>query len=227
MTEITSSNEMAWLQEQLRLGMSGGRFPAGSWLRQDALAEQYGVSRFVVRGALERLAELGSIEHVPNRGYRVRHWSQEEREELTEARLVIEQAMVPLMVARRTPAGLAAARRALQDFEHAARGRDGVAMTMANHAFHRALADLAGNAALARQVNWLREQGLRGAGPGWPQAGGVERSLEEHREMLAALEADDPIALQGVIHRHLTAWRQRPRVVKQEDAARQGDEPET
>lgn len=209
MTEPTHSNELAWLQEQLRLGMSGGRFPAGSWLRQDALAEQYGVSRFVVRGALERLAELESIEHVPNRGYRVRHWSLEERRELTEARLVIEQAMLPLMMARKTPTGLAEARRALHDFERAAESLDGEALAMTNHAFHRALADLAGNAALARQVNWLREQGLRGAGPGWPKAGGVARSLAEHREMLAALESNDPVALQGAIQRHLTAWQER------------------
>ncbi|MDR5903436.1 GntR family transcriptional regulator [Halomonas icarae] len=211
MLKSTSGNEIAWLQERLRLGMSGGRFPAGSWLRQDTLAEQYGVSRFVVRGALERLAEMGSIEHVPNRGYRVRHWSRREREELTEARLVIEQAMVPLMMARKTPAGVAMVRRAMVGFEKAVREQDGEAMALANHGFHRALADLAGNAALARQVNWLREQGLRGAGPGWPRVAGVERSLREHRDMLSALEADDPMALQGVIHQHLTAWQERPR----------------
>ncbi|RTQ98192.1 GntR family transcriptional regulator [Halomonas nitroreducens] len=220
MTEITSSNEIAWLQEQLRLGMSGGRYPADSWLRQDALAEHYGVSRFVVRGALERMAELGIIEHIPNRGYRVRHWSEAERRELTEARLVIEQALVPLMMARKTPAGLTAAYQALDDFEKAAEALDGEAMAITNHAFHRALADLAGNEVLAGQVNWLREQGLRGAGPGWPQAGGVARSLAEHREMLAALEADDPVALQGAIHRHLTAWQQRTRAVASDQADR-------
>ncbi|TFH86907.1 GntR family transcriptional regulator [Billgrantia azerbaijanica] len=209
MNEEHQGKDQAWLQAQLRIGMSGGRFPAGSWLRQDALAEQYGVSRFVIRGALERLSEAGAIEHVPNRGYRVRHWSHDERRELTEARLVLELAMVPLMLARKTPAGLARVREARDRFERAASRRDGEAMVIANHAFHRAMAELAGNGPLADQANWLREQGLRGAGPGWPQVGGIERSLQEHRDMVQALEEGDVLALQGAIQRHLTAWRSR------------------
>ena len=58
-------------------------------------------------------------------------------------------------------------------------------------------------------MNWLREQGMRGAGPGWPKAGGVERSIREHYAMVEALEAGDVLGLQGAIQRHLTAWQER------------------
>ncbi|ODC05017.1 hypothetical protein BFW38_17235 [Terasakiispira papahanaumokuakeensis] len=202
-------HDMQWMLEQLRLGMSAGIYPAGSWMRQDSLAENYQVSRFLVRGALERLAELGSLEHVPNRGYRVRHWQYQERLALTEARISIELALIPLMMARQTPEGLIKAQRAQDQFEAAVTSQDGPAMVKANHQFHRALAALAGNEFLAHQVNWLREQGLQGAGPGWPQTGGLERSIEEHRLMLEALLSRDPISLQQVIQQHLSAWKQR------------------
>lgn len=201
--------DQGWLQEQLRIGMGGGRFPADSWLRQDALAELYGVSRFVVRGALERLSEVGAIEHVPHRGYRVRRWSHQERLELTEARLVVELAMAPLMLARRTEPLMKPVRQACAQFEQAASECDGEAMFLSNHAFHRALAALACNRQLADQVNWLREQGMRGAGPGWPKAGGVERSIREHYALIEALDAGDVLGLQGVLQRHLTAWKER------------------
>lgn len=206
---VRQDKDQSWLQEQLRIGMGGGRFPADSWLRQDALAELYGVSRFVVRGALERLSESGAIEHVPHRGYRVRRWSHQERLELTEARLVVELAMAPLMMARRTEPLMAPVRKACVQFEHAAGEGDGEAMFLSNHAFHRALAVLAGNRQLADQMNWLREQGMRGAGPGWPKAGGVERSIREHYAMVEALDAGDIVGLQGVVQRHLTAWQER------------------
>lgn len=209
MPDHENGHDMHWMLEQLRLGMSAGLYPAGSWMRQDALAEDYQVSRFLVRGALERLAELGSLEHVPNRGYRVRHWQYRERLALTEARISIEIALIPLMMARQTPGGLIQAQKAQDQFETAVASQNGPAMVKANHQFHRALAALAGNEFLAHQVNWLREQGLQGAGPGWPQTGGLERSIEEHRLMLDALLNRDPIRLQQVVQQHLSAWQQR------------------
>jgi DNA-binding GntR family transcriptional regulator len=48
-----------------------GDFPLGSWLRQEHLAQRFGVSRQPVREALNRLQVIGMIEAVPHRGARV------------------------------------------------------------------------------------------------------------------------------------------------------------
>jgi DNA-binding GntR family transcriptional regulator len=49
-----------------------GEYPLGTWLRQEHLAERFGVSRQPVREALRRLEVIGMIEARPRRGLRVK-----------------------------------------------------------------------------------------------------------------------------------------------------------
>jgi DNA-binding GntR family transcriptional regulator len=49
-----------------------GEYPLGTWLRQEQLAERFGVSRQPVREALRRLEVIGMIEARPRRGLRVK-----------------------------------------------------------------------------------------------------------------------------------------------------------
>lgn len=49
-----------------------GEYPLGAWLRQEHLAERFGVSRQPVREALRRLEVVGMIEARPRRGLRVK-----------------------------------------------------------------------------------------------------------------------------------------------------------
>src|SRR5207253_475839 len=62
-----------------------GELAPGAVLRQEQLSERFGVSRTPVREALRRLAALGLVSFIPNRGVRVRTLT---REDLYEAFLV-------------------------------------------------------------------------------------------------------------------------------------------
>ncbi|GJF02391.1 MULTISPECIES: GntR family transcriptional regulator [Pseudonocardia] len=59
---------VAVLQERI----NAGQIPVGSWLRQEALAKDFGVSRMPVREALRQLQARGAVELIANRGARVR-----------------------------------------------------------------------------------------------------------------------------------------------------------
>ncbi len=48
-----------------------GEYPLGTWLRQEQLAQRFGVSRQPIREALRRLEVVGMIEARPRRGMRV------------------------------------------------------------------------------------------------------------------------------------------------------------
>jgi Transcriptional regulators len=63
-----------------------GEFAPGTVLRQEQLSERFGVSRTPVREALRRVAALGLVQFVPNRGVRVRTLSHEELRRLSRPR---------------------------------------------------------------------------------------------------------------------------------------------
>jgi DNA-binding GntR family transcriptional regulator len=81
-TAGTKADDIALVLEE---AIVSGELAPGTVLRQEQLSEQYGVSRTPVREALRRLAALGLVSFVPNRGVRVRTLS---RDELREAFLV-------------------------------------------------------------------------------------------------------------------------------------------
>lgn len=76
--------------ERLRAAILEGRLHAGEWLRQERLAQEYGVSQMPVREALKELAAEGLVEHVPYRGVRVVAFSPEDVEDLYAHRAFLE-----------------------------------------------------------------------------------------------------------------------------------------
>ena len=56
--------------------MDEGLVPVGTWLRQEKLAEDFGVSRTAIRDAIQRLHARGVVELIHNRGARIRELSE-------------------------------------------------------------------------------------------------------------------------------------------------------
>ena len=71
----TKADDLALALEE---AIVAGEIAPGTVLRQEQLSEQYKVSRTPVREALRRLAALGLVQFVPNRGVRVRTLSRDE-----------------------------------------------------------------------------------------------------------------------------------------------------
>ena len=84
----------------LRQSLDRGRWAAGSPLRQEEIAAEFGVSRVPVREALFQLQAEGLLEMVPNKGMYVRTLSAADLGELFRLRNLIESdvlaAAVPL-----------------------------------------------------------------------------------------------------------------------------------
>lgn len=60
------------------------------YLREEAMAERFGVGRTVVRRIFSQLAGAGMLEHVPRCGWRVRAYREEEMLEYLDAREALE-----------------------------------------------------------------------------------------------------------------------------------------
>ena len=115
------------------------------YLREEATAAKYGLSRSAMRNILHRLAGEGLLEHVPRRGWRVRPFQQEDLQAFIEVREVLE--LKALELARPKLGSAEADLQAMLDgnVEPAEVG-DPVVI---DNSLHRYLIDLAGNPYIA------------------------------------------------------------------------------
>lgn len=60
------------------------------YLREEATAEKYGISRSAIRNILHRLAGEGMLEHIPRRGWRLHPFRQDDLQAFIEVREVLE-----------------------------------------------------------------------------------------------------------------------------------------
>lgn len=99
------------LVAELRRWLAEGRYPAGSRLAEEAVAQDLGVSRTPVRLAFRTLAQEGLLESAGKRGYVVRAYSDED----VRCAIEVRGALEGLAARRLAERGLTAAERAVFD----------------------------------------------------------------------------------------------------------------
>jgi DNA-binding GntR family transcriptional regulator len=102
--------------EQLRRAIISGQIADGTPLRQDALAEELGVSRIPVREALARLEAEGLAISYPHRGYVVTALSRDEVLELFELRAQLEPELLRAAISNMTATDLKNAEAILKSY---------------------------------------------------------------------------------------------------------------
>jgi DNA-binding GntR family transcriptional regulator len=137
-----------------------GELPPGSRLRQEALADELGVSRTPLREALARLVSEGLVEFVPNRGATVASRDFSDMEQAWRARLVIEPGAARLAAERREPAAIERMR--LSVVRQRSVADDVTASFALNRDFHLALVAASGNTHLLQfcELLWLSRIGV-------------------------------------------------------------------
>ena len=78
------------ITEQLRQEILSNAHPAGTQLRQDALAATFGVSRIPVREALIQLEAEGLVQLIPHKGAVVTSLSRDEVNDVFDLRILLE-----------------------------------------------------------------------------------------------------------------------------------------
>lgn len=131
------------------------RLSPGLRLREEELAESFGVSRTVVRQALQRLAADQVVELQHNRGAQVPHPDIAQAASVFEARRVIECEIARKLAGHLGPEQVANLQALVQaEAEAHSRGDTAGAVRLSGR-FHRDLAVLAGNAVFVRLIDEL------------------------------------------------------------------------
>lgn len=183
--------------------LSGTLVP-GTVLDERSLAEKFGVSRTPVREAVLHLAAQGMLNVVPRVGVVVPKLGIQELLALLEMLAEMEGACAKFAAKRMDAKERKALREALVACENAAATGNSKAYDNANKKFHQILYTGARNDWAARQVYSLRLRCASYQRSRFDLPGRFEQSLQEHREVVAAIESGDVEAARLAMVRHIS-----------------------
>jgi DNA-binding GntR family transcriptional regulator len=196
---------------ELRDAIVRGDLAPGSRIRQEASAQQLGISLIPIREALKTLASEGVVTYHPQRGYFVTELATSAIAEIYAVRQLLErQAEVDALPAL-TDEHLAAMQGHLRDQARAVAETDPVEMIAANRRFHFEIFDRCPNSWLRRFVAQLwdtvdpyRVLSYRRMWLQNPERHLPGEILDEHARILDALERREPERALRLLEQHRT-----------------------
>ncbi|MCD8104927.1 MAG: GntR family transcriptional regulator [Lachnospiraceae bacterium] len=177
--------------QTLRQAILRGEISPGERLMEIHLAQKLGVSRTPVREAIRMLELEGLVTTVPRKGTVVAEITISDLEDVLEVRQALEALAVRLVCKRITKEQLAQMKCLATDFRETLNRDDVVACAEADMKFHDAIYDATGNKRLIQILNNLWEQMYRYRMEYLKDKDSHQILVEEHEEILRALEARD------------------------------------
>lgn len=193
--------------ERLRQRIYAHELKPGAWVDEQALADQYGISRTPLREALKVLASEGLVTLKPRRGCYVTEISERDLDEIFSIVCMLEGQCAREAAVRATDEDCKQLQRAHSRLEDAARTNDIDGFFDANQAFHRALHTIADNHWLLHVIEDLRKVIKLSRHHSLFSEGRLEQSLAEHRAILAAVLARNPEAAELRMREHIGSGR--------------------
>lgn len=194
--------------ERLRQRIFAHELTPGTWVDEQKLAEQYGISRTPLREALKVLASEGLVELKPRRGCYVTEVSHQDIDDIFPLMALLEGRCAADAINRATKTDIVALKAIHERLETAAKEGGIEAFFEANQAFHRQIQELANNRWMLSVIQDLRKVLKRSRMHSLSLEGRLQQSLEEHRSIMAAFEAGDAARAEKVMHDHLLSGRE-------------------
>ena len=187
---------------ELRRAIVSGQLAPGQPIRQDAVAQQLGVSRVPLREALKILEAEGQVVYRPHRGYSVAELSLEDLQEVYRMRELLESEAARIAAHRYTDTDLKLITEAHDAVEAAATSGDLGSMIAANRRFHFGILEAAGRPHAMRLVRllWDSTEAYRALYYNSPDE--RHASIAAHDRILAAIADRDPERLSAELDDH-------------------------
>lgn len=196
-TRRALANEIA---QAIRLRM----YRPGEWLRQIDLEEKFQATRFDVRAALEELAVRKTIEHVPNRGYRVAELDLATYNAVRDTRIILEAAAMTAIVARISDETIDRLDALAHAFSASVATATRLEQSEINREFHNLMYSQCGNPVLEETIWGLRDRSRGTHVTVWASHQALLESDRDHHAMIAALRRKDVPRLEEIIRQHIS-----------------------
>ena len=167
------------------------------------IAEEFGTSRTPVHEAVQRLADEGLIEIVPRSGTFVARIPLDALEEANLVRHALETAIIEKAATRVSQDDTASLRAILAEQEAAISANDFATFHRTDERFHALLAELSGYPGVWPIIQQAKTQMDRYRQLTLPLEGRMAGVLEEHRAVVDAIAARDPVRAVAAMREHL------------------------
>ena len=208
MTRIAHTALYQEVAERLRKRIFAHELTPGTWMDEQKLAEEYGISRTPLREALKVLASEGLVDLRPRRGCYVTEISRQDTDDIFPLIAMLEGRCASEAVKQAKPADIAALKGIHEQLESAARDGRINAFFESNQEFHKKIQELSGNRWLLSVIQDLRKVLKLSRLHSLSLEGRLQQSLDEHRLIMAALQAGDAVKAEKLMHDHLLSGRE-------------------
>ncbi len=202
------SSARDYVYGELRRRLMAGAFMPGERLREEHIAAELSVSRTPVRSAIERLVADGLVKHEGRRGAVVLGWQDRDIDEAFELRMLLEPYSAKAAAERATPEQILELERINQCMQDAVNSNDPDSVARVQHynnQFHHALLNAAQSARVRSMVESLLDMPIIIGSFYFYTRDDMLRSVEHHRQIIAALRARDAECAQIAVRFHLAS----------------------
>jgi DNA-binding GntR family transcriptional regulator len=192
--------------ERLRSGILDHTMGPGSWIDEQALAAEYGISRTPLREALKVLASEGLVTMKLRRGAYVTEVSERDLAEVYHLLALLESDAAVAVSQNATAAQIAELEALHGELEAQVDDRD--RFFAANERFHMRLLEIADNRWRMQLVADLRKVMKLNRHHSLFKQGRIEASLKEHRRIMSAIKSHNADRVQQLMQLHFANGRQ-------------------
>lgn len=198
-----------WVADRLRADIHEGRIKPGEWLRQERLAQEYGVSQMPIREAFKELVAEGLLEQYPYRGVRVVELSVTDVEDLYATRSFLEGRAARAAAIQITDQEIQELKDIQNQISTYSQPEQANLYRPLNRRFHLLLANASRRHYLTRALSQMWEifpAMLWNILPLTAEISLPERvdpDWEEHNQIIRALESHDPNLCEKLVKQHI------------------------
>jgi DNA-binding GntR family transcriptional regulator len=202
-TPLEKANLRERVLRALRAAIISGELTPGEVYSAPSLAATFGVSATPVREAMLDLAKENLVVVVPNKGFRVTVVDEEQLDQITAIRRLLEPPVVAEVTELIPAEDFAGLRQLAQEIVDGARAGDLAQYTEADREFHLRLLGYSGNQRLVDLVAELRGQTRLVGLASLLDRGYLVSSAREHLDLLDLMERRDAAAVEIFMVRHI------------------------
>ena len=179
------------LVRTLRQRIVAWQYPPQFQLIEEALAQEFGVSRSPIRQALMHLSAEGLLQRLPRRGFRVQQLQLRDVEDLYEFRLALEVQVVRVLAHKGVPEATLFQLQAMSQDSPNLASRAVSELAALDESFHATLAEAHGNRMIIQQLKAINERLFAFREIDFKQFDRLDSTCDEHNRLLHALLSHD------------------------------------